>query len=168
MKSKVRWLGLLIASTSLTLFGPTTVVQAQDDDRARLDRLERRLNELAVRQEQWMRQGRPGPGPQVNPGPNQPQMNQPGPEVKPNQPQGPGPRAPRERDDRDGPRGFLVLLLVVGLICNLLLSVWIYTDIRKRGEGSGIFVALALVAGIPSAIIYSLVRIGDKKSASPS
>jgi xanthosine utilization system XapX-like protein len=35
-------------------------------------------------------------------------------------------------------------------------------DIRKRGEGSVIFVVLALVAGVPAAIIYTLVRIGDR------
>jgi len=51
------------------------------------------------------------------------------------------------------------------LFSNLLLAIWIFSDIRKRGEGSGIFVALALVAGIPAAIIYSLVRIGDKLAA---
>jgi preprotein translocase subunit SecY len=44
----------------------------------------------------------------------------------------------------------------------VLLVVWIDTAIRKRGEGSGIFIALALVAGVPAAIIYSLVRIADK------
>lgn len=54
------------------------------------------------------------------------------------------------------------LILVCGVVCNILLAVWIFTDIRKRGEGSGIFIALALIAGIPTAIIYSLVRIGDK------
>jgi len=53
--------------------------------------------------------------------------------------------------------------MVLGcILCNLLLAVWIFMDIRKRGEGSGIFVVLALVAGIPAAIIYSLVRIGDR------
>jgi hypothetical protein len=51
------------------------------------------------------------------------------------------------------------------VVCNVLLAIWIFSDIRKRGEGSGIFVVLALVAGIPAAIIYSLVRIGDKLAA---
>jgi len=59
---------------------------------------------------------------------------------------------------------FLGLLFLIGLICNILLAIWIYTDIRKRNEGSGIFVALALVAGIPAAIIYALTRIGDRKA----
>jgi hypothetical protein len=48
------------------------------------------------------------------------------------------------------------------IVCNILLAIWIFTDSRKRGEGSGIFIALALLAGVPAAIIYSLVRIGDK------
>ncbi len=59
----------------------------------------------------------------------------------------------------------LGLVLLVCLVCNILLTVWIFTDIRKRGEGSGIFIAMALVAGIPAAIIYSLARIGDKVAA---
>jgi hypothetical protein len=71
---------------------------------------------------------------------------------------------PDRGKDRDGLRGLIGLMLLAGIVCNILLSVWIFTDIRKRGEGSGIFVALALVAGIPAAIIYSIVRIGDKKA----
>jgi hypothetical protein len=60
--------------------------------------------------------------------------------------------------------GVVKLCLVACIVCNILLAVWIYTDIRKRGEGPGILIALALVAGVPAAIIYSLVRIGDKLS----
>ena len=56
-----------------------------------------------------------------------------------------------------------IIIVILGMICNILLAIWIFTDIRKRGEGSGIFIVLALVAGIPSAIIYSLTRIGDRK-----
>ena len=59
--------------------------------------------------------------------------------------------------------GMLHLCLFIGLIFNILLAIWIFSDIRKRGEGSGIFVALALLAGAPAAIIYSLVRLGDRK-----
>jgi ABC-type maltose transport system permease subunit len=53
---------------------------------------------------------------------------------------------------------------LVAFVFNILVAVWIYTDIRKRGEGSGIFIALALLAGVPAAIIYLLVRIVDKKA----
>lgn len=56
------------------------------------------------------------------------------------------------------------LLFLIGIICNVLLAIWIFTDIRKRGEGSGIFIAMALVAGIPAALIYALTRLGDKKA----
>jgi hypothetical protein len=60
--------------------------------------------------------------------------------------------------------GLLRLCVLVGIIFNILLAVWIFTDIRKRGEGSGIFIVLALLAGIPAALIYALTRIGDKKT----
>lgn len=49
------------------------------------------------------------------------------------------------------------------LACHVLLAVWVFTDIRKRGEGHGIFVALTLLGGFPAAVVYSLVRLGDKK-----
>ena len=55
-------------------------------------------------------------------------------------------------------------VLLVWLTCNILLAGWIYTDIRKQGQGHGVFVALALLAGFPTAIVYALIRIGDKKS----
>jgi hypothetical protein len=51
----------------------------------------------------------------------------------------------------------------VWLVCNVLLASWIFTDIRKQGQGHGIFIALALLAGFPAAILYAVVRIGDKK-----
>ena len=59
--------------------------------------------------------------------------------------------------------GVIGLCLMIGFVFNILLAIWIFTDIRRRGEGSGIFIALALLAGIPAAIIYTLVRIGDRK-----
>jgi len=60
--------------------------------------------------------------------------------------------------------GLVALFLLVALVFNILAAIWIDTDIRKRGEGSKIFIALALLAGVPAAIIYALVRIGDKKT----
>jgi len=55
------------------------------------------------------------------------------------------------------------LFSILALI-HVMLAVWVYTDIRKRGEGHGIFIVLALLGGIPATILYALVRIGDKKS----
>jgi hypothetical protein len=164
----------------LALAGQTTALMAAEEDRGgpgeRLDRLEQRINEMAQRQEQLMRQfgnspqpqgpmpgqmpqnmrRRMGPNPQMTPSMDQP-MNPPM-----NPQMGPPVNPPMLEVHRDI-AGFLKLMMLVGIICNILLAVWIFGDIRKRGEGSGIFVALALVAGIPAAIIYSLVRLGDRK-----
>jgi len=60
--------------------------------------------------------------------------------------------------------GVFRAILVVWMVCNVLLASWIFTDIRKLGQGHGIFIALALLAGFPAAILYAVVRIGDKKS----
>jgi len=60
--------------------------------------------------------------------------------------------------------GLLKVALLVLFACHILLAAWIYSDIRKLGQGHGIFIALALLAGFPAAILYALVRIGDKKA----
>jgi hypothetical protein len=59
--------------------------------------------------------------------------------------------------------GLLKGALVLWAVCNVLLAAWVYTDIRKLGQGHGIFIALVLLAGFPAAILYAVVRIGDKK-----
>jgi hypothetical protein len=53
--------------------------------------------------------------------------------------------------------------LLVVFACHILLAVWVFLDIRKRGEGNGIFIALALLAGFCGAILYALVRLADAK-----
>ena len=57
-----------------------------------------------------------------------------------------------------------ILCVVIGLLAviHILLATWVFTDIRKRGEGSGLFIVLALLAGIPGTILYALVRLGDR------
>ena len=61
-------------------------------------------------------------------------------------------------------RCLLRCVLSILAVIHVLLAVWVYTDIRKRGEGHGIFIVLALLGGIPATILYALVRIGDKKT----
>ena len=136
----------------------------------RLQRLERRLNEVAERQELMLRRFGETQG-------HQPGMQPPF-FARGQEQQGPMPMAGPDNMRRPGPggpmrpvaakalhdlSGLMGLLVVVAIICNILLAIWIFTDIRKRGDGSGIFVALALVAGVPAAIIYALARIGDRK-----
>lgn len=134
------------------------------------ERFEQRFNQMAERQEQFMRQagataGRQGPrmqGPQqgVQPQPNvQPQPG-PGPEGRVRGPMV-APGFPLAVQHMKGVHDALGLAFFCWILCNILLAVWIFTDIRKRGQGPAIFVALALIAGIPTAIIYALVRIGD-------
>ena len=59
--------------------------------------------------------------------------------------------------------GFLKFAVAALALIHVMLAVWVFTDIRKRGEGHGIFIVLALLAGIPATILYALVRIGDAK-----
>ena len=174
-------LHFLPAALCLIMFGVPRGVSAAEQNPGgsdeRLLRLEQRVNELAERQEQWMRR-LSGPQQYQGPMPQNAPMAQPGPALQPGiqpQPGGigpvpqpglipqPGRMLPPPREHAlQGLGELLHVLILVAIVCNILLAVWIYTDIRKRGEGSGIFVAVALVAGIPAAIIYSLVRVGDK------
>jgi len=163
MKTLVLRSLLLIA---LALSSATNTAWCQDsqpasgDQTGRLERLERRINELAERQEQLLRRAgaqgeRPGAGGQM-PGGRLQSLPRPGGEAP----------MPAHGEDQHMKKlhDFLGLLFLIGMICNVLLAIWIFTDIRKRGEGSGIFIAMALVAGIPAAIIYALTRIGDRKT----
>ena len=166
MKSQMWRLGLLAAFAGLLWLGWAMPAAAAEERVAigdRLERLERQVGELAQRQEQMMhriemqmqrREGMPQPLPD--------DLRRPAP------PMGGAPAAalhgPPGEKAAKGLHDLIGLLFFIGFICNILLAVWIFTDIRRRGEGSGIFVAMALVAGIPAALIYSLTRIGDKKA----
>jgi hypothetical protein len=161
MKS-ISW-RLCLALTLLALCFPKidALGQERSDANARLERLERRVNEMADRQEQLLRRLESGMdhrgGASQPPGDMRPPMPNPGAPMA-------GPQNPHAAKMAKSIHDTLGLLILVALICNVLLTIWIFTDIRKRGEGSGIFVAMALVAGVPAALIYALTRIGDKKA----
>ena len=181
----ISWrLGLAAACAALTMFGWATPVLAAEEDRGgpadRLERLERRVNEMAQRQEQLMQrlgaqQERQAAMAAVGPeeirranalrggaGLGQPMP----PGGAPAMALAPVPAGPPAPDNslRKKIADMLGLCFLIAVVFNILAAIWIFTDIRKRGEGPGIFVALALLAGIPTAIIYAIVRIGDKKA----
>jgi hypothetical protein len=164
---------LVAALAAVLSFVRPTPASAQDRGElgARIERLEKRLNELAERQEQFMHRlgtqmerqgGRQGERQRPGVQPRNPRMRSQLP--PPGAPGAPGPHDAQAAKAHKGLQDLLGMLLFIGVICNILLAIWIYTDIRKRNEGSGIFVAMALVAGIPAALIYALTRIGDKKA----
>ena len=177
-------LGLAAACAALTMFGRVSPVLAAEPDQAgpadRIERLERRVNEMAQRQEQLMHQlgaqQQEGQAPLADQGREnmRPPMHMPGraglgqptppagaPELA--AAQAPAGQPAQGAKAHEGIAGLIRFCLLVAFIFNILIAIWIFTDIRKRGEGSGIFIVLALLAGIPAAIIYALVRIGDKR-----
>lgn len=171
MKRAFLWrLGLLAALAALMLIGGTKALCADNPEHGqpndRLDRLERRVNELAEHQHQFMQHTGAMLHRLENTMPSAPGVARPpimpGPPMHLTPPPA-GPHCPLKGMCGRCPV-FLVALFLLASVINILITVWIYTDIRKRGEGPGIFIALALIAGIPTAIIYALVRIGDKKS----
>jgi hypothetical protein len=133
-----------------------------------MERLEQRLNQMAERQEQLMRQvggqmERMGTTAQAGRENMRRPMPPPPGVRRPMLPEGGSPAARQVKAVGD----VLGLVCLIWIVCNILMAIWIFIDIRKRGEGPAIFVAMALVAGIPAALIYSLIRMGDKKASSP-
>ena len=174
--NKLLWLfSLLVVFAGLALLGQPLAVWAAEDASGgagdRIARLERRVNEMAERQEQLIRRleaqverQQPPMRPLVKR--SEAKAAPAGPEkIKPLRPTANPPAPAPAVSNAIHKVGDLVrMCLLVCFVFNILLAIWIYTDIRKRGEGSGLFVALALLAGIPATLIYSLVRLGDKKA----
>lgn len=54
-------------------------------------------------------------------------------------------------------------ILLLMFIVSILLSVWVYKDIRKRDSDSGIWIVIVFLTGLFGAAVYAIVRIGDDK-----
>ena len=177
MKIARWWLSLVVAVAGLLVMSWPTAVRAQDDGNKqmamRLDRLEQQMQQLIERQERMG--GGPGAGPQHwQPPPMAPR----GPEGAPGMAPQPGMMPPPGMASQcpmggPGPQagmacgrmlGCLRAVMFLMFVIHILLAVWVYKDIRRRGEGHGLFVVLALLAGIPAMILYALIRIADGKA----
>ena len=69
----------------------------------------------------------------------------------------------RKHHEKDGAHPLLLLVLVV----HILVAVWVYQDIRRRGCGSGIWIVIVLLTGLLGTLVYAVVRLGEseKKTA---
>lgn len=61
-----------------------------------------------------------------------------------------------------GAVGHVIVFAVCALI-HILLTVWVYNDIKERKTGSGIWIIVVLLTGLLGIIPYALIRIGDTK-----
>ena len=59
---------------------------------------------------------------------------------------------------KHGDCGGLVLLIIV---VNILLTVWVFKDMREQKIGRALWVPITLLAGVFGAIIYAIVRNAD-------
>ena len=53
------------------------------------------------------------------------------------------------------------LFFLACVVVHILVAAWVYKDIRARECGSGIWIAVALLAGLFGALVYAVVRLGD-------
>ena len=51
--------------------------------------------------------------------------------------------------------------LLVILVVHILTAVWVYRDIHQRSHQSGLWVVIALLAGLLGTLVYAVVRLGD-------
>jgi len=76
----------------------------------------------------------------------------------------PGPQAcpMAQRHGKCGPHKFMFGMMAFWAVVNILLAIWVYQDIRKRNAGSGIWIVVTLMTGLLGALVYAVVRIGEK------
>ncbi len=65
-----------------------------------------------------------------------------------------------DNDDDEGEEALGILLLICAVI-HILVAIWVYMDIRQLNRGSGIWIIIALLAGLLGALVYAIVRLGD-------
>jgi len=66
-----------------------------------------------------------------------------------------------------GHKPCLGLFFLGCFVVHILVAVWVYKDIRARECGSGIWIAIALLAGLCGALVYAVVRLGDSGKKRP-
>jgi hypothetical protein len=64
-------------------------------------------------------------------------------------------------------KSVVVPFIILCLVVNILVAVWVYQDIRKRNAGSGIWIVIALLAGLLGVLVYAIVRVGDSQQSTP-
>ncbi len=55
---------------------------------------------------------------------------------------------------------FFLLMAVI----NVLLTIWVYQDVRARKTASGLWILIVLLGGIPAMIAYALVRLPEVRA----
>ncbi|MFH1718849.1 MAG: hypothetical protein ABIF19_15950 [Planctomycetota bacterium] len=66
---------------------------------------------------------------------------------------------------REGHKEKVHPLLLLVVVIHILVAVWVHMDIRQLNRGSGIWVVIALLAGLFGALVYAVVRLGDGRPA---
>lgn len=64
-----------------------------------------------------------------------------------------------------GHRGHCGGFMAICGVLHLLLTIWVYTDIRKRNAGSGLWIVITLLSGFFGALLYLLARLGDVRES---
>ncbi|MBM3860592.1 MAG: hypothetical protein FJ395_13205 [Verrucomicrobia bacterium] len=160
MKKIVSWLSLAVVAMLLVAGASARPDEGDRRLMERLERMEQQVQRLSAMQDRSPgRIGRPD-GPR---GPLCPPAMQ---ASRPMPPSGPAcPVTPRHMQKIGCAVRTLIFLAIV---VNIILAVWVYSDTRKQSESRGIFIVLVLLAGLPAAILYALIRLGDRVGQKPS
>jgi hypothetical protein len=66
-------------------------------------------------------------------------------------------KAKRHHDDKGKCRGMMAIILIV----HILTAIWVYQDIKKRSDLSGVWIVIALLTGLLGTLVYAVVRLGE-------
>lgn len=72
-------------------------------------------------------------------------------------------RGQRGRHHNKG--SFLHLIFIISVIVHILAAIWVYQDIKARKTGSGLWIAITLLAGLFGTLVYAVVRLEEKPKA---
>ena len=64
------------------------------------------------------------------------------------------------------PHPVFAILLGACLIVHVLLTVWVYQDMRQRNAGSGLWIPIVLLSGFFGTLLYAVARLSDIRQPS--
>ena len=70
----------------------------------------------------------------------------------------------RNGDDMAGKKEGGGALLLIFLIVNILLTVWVFKDMKEQEIGRALWVPIVLLTGIFGAILYAIIRNADLRA----
>ena len=67
----------------------------------------------------------------------------------------------KPKSSHHGGKGKCGGVMAIIFIVHILTAIWVYQDIKKRSNISGIWIVIALLTGLLGTLVYAVVRLGE-------